>query len=269
MGKSGYDCIAWPTSGSSEATQLNRVTAASLVALVILSVYKKSILADGSDHPMHMDACWRLLIGLGCVPGAAALYFRLTVPETPRFTMDVERNIKLAVRNIQAVLSANGVSPGIWMVDEELSSERVEVPRSTLRSFRQYFGQWRNLKMLIGVAYSWFALDVRACQVAINSAITDHPTQVAFYGLGLNTSKIITKRLLQAINIGHPPSLNATMDSFNNIYSLSVFMFFISGTSLIPGYWVSFVFIDWWGRKPIQLMGFTILAILFLIMGAF
>jgi hypothetical protein len=37
----------------------------------------------------HIDFCWRLLIGLGAVPGAVALYFRLTLPETPRFTMDV------------------------------------------------------------------------------------------------------------------------------------------------------------------------------------
>lgn len=38
---------------------------------------------------------------------------------------------------------------------------------------------------------------------------------------------------------------------------------------LIPGYWVTFLFIDSWGRKPIQLMGFSVLTILFLILGKF
>ena len=35
----------------------------------------------------------------------------------------------------------------------------------------------------------------------------------------------------------------------------------LSVAGLIPGYWVSFLFIDSWGRKPIQLMGFIMLTI--------
>jgi len=137
------------------------------VALIVLVCYKESIVADGLDHPVHMDTCWRLLIGLGCVPGALALYFRLTIPETPRFTMDVERNIKLAVRNIQAVLSLNGVNPGVWRIDEELSSQRVHVPRSNVKDFLRYFSRWRNLRLLIGASYSWFALDVCFCVLLV------------------------------------------------------------------------------------------------------
>ena len=38
---------------------------------------------------------------------------------------------------------------------------------------------------------------------------------------------------------------------------------------LIPGYWVAFLFIDSWGRKPIQLMGFIVLTALFIIMGKY
>jgi PHS family inorganic phosphate transporter-like MFS transporter len=43
----------------------------------------------------------------------------------------------------------------------------------------------------------------------------------------------------------------------------------LSAAGLIPGYWVTFLFVDSWGRKPIQLMGFTMLTILFVIMGTF
>lgn len=36
---------------------------------------------------------------------------------------------------------------------------------------------------------------------------------------------------------------------------------------LIPGYLPTFLLIDNWGRKPIQLMGFTVLTVLFCCMG--
>ena len=35
----------------------------------------------------------------------------------------------------------------------------------------------------------------------------------------------------------------------------------------IPGYWVTVATVDTLGRKPIQLMGFTMLTILFIIIG--
>jgi MFS transporter, PHS family, inorganic phosphate transporter len=131
------------------------------VALIVISSFEQAILQDSPTSFYHLDYCWRILIGFGCLPGIVALYFRLTIPETPRFTMDIERNVKKACRNIEAVLSANGVAPGIWCVDPEASTERTNVPKASLRDFRDYFGQWKNARVLVGTAYSWFALDVR------------------------------------------------------------------------------------------------------------
>ncbi|KZV65525.1 phosphate transporter [Peniophora sp. CONT] len=223
--------------------------AASIVALVVLSIYKGAILSEGTESIVAMDRCWRFLIGLGCVPGVIAIYFRLTVPETPRFTMDVVRDIKQAVQNIQAVLSAYGVQPGVWEVDESRRpTSPIDAPRASWSDFKEYFGRWENLRVLIGCSYSWFALDV------------------AFYGLGLNTSKVLTASLLSAIGIqeSHEPS---PAGSFNNIYNITLFTLLIAGTSLIPGYWATFLLVDRWGRRPIQLMGFAVLFVLFLIMG--
>lgn len=75
--------------------------------------------------------------------------------------MDVERNVKQACRNIEAVLSANGVVPGIWHVDRDASTERTDGPKGSISDFKEYFGQWKNARVLVGTAYSWFALDVR------------------------------------------------------------------------------------------------------------
>jgi MFS transporter, PHS family, inorganic phosphate transporter len=51
------------------------------------------------------------------------------------------------------------------------------------------------------------------------------------------------------------------------LYNIGVGNLVLSVAGLIPGYWVSVATIDIIGRKPIQLMGFTVLTILFCIIG--
>lgn len=53
---------------------------AAVVAVVVLSGFKDQIESDPIGAPNHLDYCWRILIGFGAVPGAIALYFRLTIP---------------------------------------------------------------------------------------------------------------------------------------------------------------------------------------------
>ncbi|KAH9972155.1 major facilitator superfamily domain-containing protein [Lactifluus volemus] len=68
--------------------------AASLVALVVVVAFKPSIIADSFENPNHVDYCWRIFIGLGYIPGPLVLYFWLTIPETPKFTMDIDRDVR-------------------------------------------------------------------------------------------------------------------------------------------------------------------------------
>lgn len=121
--------------------------------------------------------------------------------------------------------------------------QKAEAPKASWADFRAHFSQWSNLKVLLGAAWSWFALDI------------------AFYGLGLNSSIILT-----AIGFGSPSS-TGNQRIYDDLYNVSVGNLILAAAGLIPGYWVSFLFIDSWGRKPIQLMGFTMLTILFIIMG--
>jgi len=53
------------------------------------------------------------------------------------------------------------------------------------------------------------------------------------------------------------------------MYDIIVYTMIIVSTALLPGYLASFLVIDSWGRKRLQLMGFIVLSILFLIMGSF
>lgn len=136
---------------------LTSPSAGALVALIITSAYKDTLLRDDPNNLVTIDAMWRLLIGLGCVPGAIALYYRLTIPETPRFTMDIARNVHQATDDVD-----NFLKSGTFVVDPDASIERVKVPRASRRDFRRHFSQWKNMKTLIGTCWSWFAIDV--CQ---------------------------------------------------------------------------------------------------------
>jgi len=213
--------------------------AAALVAIIVIAAYKEPLLHDGPELN-SVDKMWRLLIGLGCVPGAIALYFRLTIPETPRFTMDVERNVDQATNDVD-----NFLKTGSYYVDPDARIEKVVAPKATRRDFSAYFSRWENLKTLIGTSYSWFALDI------------------AFYGLGLNTSII-----LKAIGFGGPPkTLTGNIAIYTNLKNAAVGNLIVIVAGLIPGYWATFFLVDSWGRKPIQLMGFSMLTVLFVIMG--
>jgi PHS family inorganic phosphate transporter-like MFS transporter len=131
-------------------------TAAAIVSLCVVTAFKNHIIHDPFPELRHVDYCWRILIGMGCIPGCVALYFRLTIPETPRFTMDIERNVRQAAQDIENVLST-----GDFYVDPDAAIQHVKAPKASRRDFIAYFSKWKNGKILLGTAYSWFALDVR------------------------------------------------------------------------------------------------------------
>ncbi|GAA5824160.1 hypothetical protein JCM5353_006161 [Sporobolomyces roseus] len=213
--------------------------AAALTSMACLAAFKKQIINDPVNYAHHLDFTWRLLIGLGAVPGAVALYFRLTLPETPRFTMDVERNIKQATSDVDAYLSS-----GKYVADSEPTVQHVAAPKASWADFRRHFGQWQHGKVLFGTAYSWFALDV------------------AFYGLGLNSSLILGAIGYGAVTTGTPQEIR-----YHSLFNLSVGNLIITVAGLIPGFWAAFLLIDKWGRKPLQLTGFIVLTILLCCMG--
>lgn len=105
----------------------------------------------------------------GAVPGCFALYFRLTIPETPRYTFDVERDVQKAVEDVTTYRQGKW---GEGEVDElaraqakQSAKADLDVPKASWSDFVAHYREWRHLKVLLGCALSWFFL-VSLCSLA-------------------------------------------------------------------------------------------------------
>jgi MFS transporter, PHS family, inorganic phosphate transporter len=155
---------------------------AGMIALITCAGFKDSLITSkDAAHctgvcGLAVDKMWRIIIGFGAVPGCIALYYRLTIPETPRYTFDVARDLVKGGSDTKAYLQ--GIREGI--PDEvarvkgiQNDSAGLDIPQASWGDFFRHYGRWKYGKVLLGTAGSWFMLDV------------------AFYGLGLNNAVIL------------------------------------------------------------------------------
>ncbi len=220
-----------------------------IVAICCIAGYKSKLnvasaaLCD-DDCKKACDQMWRILIGFGAVPGLIALYFRLTIPESPRYTFDVSNEIEKAAADTGKFVSGglgNAAKGDVeYLAEHETRDAQVqyESPKASWADFWKHFSQWRYGKILLGTAGSWFMLDV------------------AYYGLGLNSANILK-------TIGFASSNNI----YHSLYNQAAGNLILVCAGSIPGYWFSVLTMDTIGRKFVQFWGFTILTMLFCIIG--
>jgi len=226
--------------------KLGLITAALVFYFSLLS-FRHSIIFEDSTIPFPtnptdpsaglpaVDRVWRLVVGFGCIPAVISLYYRLTIPETPRYTINIERDIVQGEDDVDGFLSLECPRGR----DKSVPHPELEItPRGSCRDFIKHFRQWQYGKVLLGTAGCWFFLDF------------------AFYGLGLNSSVI-----LQAIGFAGTGSV------YDQLHSIAVGNIIIQFAGTLPGYWFSIAFIDVIGRKRLQLSSFAILTFLFAIIG--
>jgi PHS family inorganic phosphate transporter-like MFS transporter len=161
----------------------------------------------------------------------------LTIPETPRYTIDIERDILQGEEDVEGFLNNE------WPRGKDRNAVHPEldiIPKASRRDFFFHFRQWQYGKVLLGTAGSWFFIDI------------------AFYGLGLNNSII-----LQTIGFTNP---NA-QEVYEILYNVAVRNVIIQCAGTMPGYFFSIAFIDMIGRKRLQLCSFGILTLIFAILG--
>lgn len=220
---------------------------AAIVGLIVTasfgSTFRDASSVDDCDYTCQTaaDRCWRIIIGVGAVPAVFALYYRITIPETPRYTFEVARDVEKAAADIKAYCACQSEGE----VDEikqarmkQIASPALAVPPASWRDACDYFLQWKNAKVLIGTTLSWFFLDF------------------AFYGLGLNNQVV-----LEAIGYAKGNSLHDTLHKG----AVGTIILVVAGS--LPGYWTSIFLVDTVGRKPLQIFGFFILTIIFGVLG--
>ncbi|KAH6670768.1 major facilitator superfamily domain-containing protein [Halenospora varia] len=231
---------------------------ADLIMLFITLSFKQSLLTTKIYATCQgvcgvaVDKMWRTLIespplsntkhrGFGAVPACIALYYCLTIPETPRYTFDVARNVEKANEDVEAYIAgrSEGTPDEVKRVQGQIAAnENMKVPKASFKDFFAYYSRWKNSRILLGTAGSWFLLDV------------------AFYGVSLNNSIILA-------TIGYSGGDTVYKTLLNPVIGNLI----IVCAGAIPGYWVTVATIDTIGRKPIQLGGFMILTVIFIVMG--
>ena len=183
-----------------------------------------------------VDSIWRCVIGVGAFPALVAIIFRLTIPESPRFTLDVEYDANRALLDTQTYYKSresvdfqdNAVeelgtlrNPALTQADadgRESITESLSVHSARAHSIslgphqlkphhasqfsrediHQYFWVEGNWRHLAGTSLCWFFLDF------------------AFYGLGINNPRVIAK-----IWTSSPLPLNAnSTPAWGSDYSL-------------------------------------------------
>lgn len=202
-----------------------------IVAMVSVAGYKDSLITAknasecGPDCMKACDQMWRILIGFGCVPGCIALYYRLTIAQSPRYQLDVKQHDDL-----------EKVAESEALIDDNMKD--LAPPKASFHDFVSHFSQWKYGKILLGTAGSWFLLDV------------------AFYGLGLNTSVILQ-------TIGYAGQDNI----YDKLYNSAAGNLIIICAGSLPGYWVSIATLDILGRKWVQFTTFFLLTVIFCVIG--
>lgn len=76
---------------------------ASVVGLAVLVTVGRNLNSETSleAQAVTIDRIWRYVIGMGAIPALVAIGFRLTIPESPRYTLDVDHDGARALRDTQ------------------------------------------------------------------------------------------------------------------------------------------------------------------------
>jgi len=190
------------------------------LGLVVGPLVASILLASG----MSDNLAWRILLGLGAVPGLAVYYLRRQIHETPRFALAGG-----ATEEAQAAI-ADATGQGSGKVASGESTART--PHSVADGFLELIHNRRLLVWLIGAAGAWMLLDF------------------CYYGNTISQPEII--------KLANPNASELT----TILLQLAIVSVFA-----VPGYIVAILLLDKVGRKSIQLLGFAVMALMFLLIG--
>ena len=170
---------------------------------------------------------WRLLLGLGAVPAAAVIVLRRRMPESPRYLARVKG------QGAEAAAAASNFSGGaitaITAGTDGADSKPVRLSLWAFLSNRRY------LTILLGTAGSWFLFDY------------------AYYGNSVSAPLIVSGVL----------GTKASTDLVH-VLALQLIVFTVAA---VPGYFLAAYTMDRIGHRRLQLIGFPLMGLAFLLIG--
>jgi PHS family inorganic phosphate transporter-like MFS transporter len=152
--------------------------------------------------------------------------------------LKVLKDADAAGRDMDAFFNTQAVNKVIDDNEAKYALHKEE-QKDTWKEFTAYFSKPKNFWLLFGTAANWFLIDI------------------AVYGLSLNQSTIISK-------IGY--ATGTTM--FDKVSNLIIGNIIVVLAGNLPGYWLSIALIEILGRRGLQLIGFIMLTIIYVILSA-
>ena len=257
----------------------------------LVSIIVVAASSGKSDLRRTVDIMWRWVIGLGVVPGIFAILFRLAIPETPRYLLDIEddpikaefdatplfgaetdmemgeqkwksaqESDRSQTTNFEEiVLPAPAVSDS--QDDDQATMYGVQ-PLITLNSswqlsvadIRQYFWVEGNWRTLFATSFTWLLLDF------------------GFYGVGLSSPQFLAKTWgsLRLDKSAPPWRTNDTgnVDQYQQFMDNSIHSLVILNSGSLLGIILMIVFSNSVNRVSLQKYGFLVLAAIFIALGS-
>ena len=208
------------------------------LGLIVGPLIALALLGSGASD----DVTWRILLALGAVPAAAVIYLRCRMPESPRYQIQVQGKAEQAASRMSAFtggqVNGNANGPG-WQVSGNGKGPGWQVSGNGSGAIQQEMGlrsfltTRRWLITLAGTAGTWFLLDY------------------AYYGNTISTPQIL--------GLISPHASTMTKITLQ----LAIFV-----VAAVPGYVLAIATLDRIGHRRLQLTGFAIMALCFLIIAA-
>jgi PHS family inorganic phosphate transporter-like MFS transporter len=234
-----------------------------------------------------VDTMWRWIVGVGAIPPAFAILLRWWIPESPRYTLEVEMNPDQARKDVKEYFSDYDASPHF--------SEGMAEPGIVPHDFGEISAISPNTEatLTFGEPTVFKELQLSEPAIALSDGSSDHrvvqketlsewwagfrrylfeegnwtdlaATSVtwlildfAFYFLGVNSPKILSKLWGSGPMTSHPLYDMLLENGYRALIAVS--------TGAVTGGALFIAMAEW--RWHLQLYGFAVLAGLFVVVG--
>ena len=229
-----------------------------------------------------IDRAWRLVAGLGAVPAAVAMVFRLTIPESVYYILDIKNDSNEAMHARDYFESKDDLGHDSVRMDHighapEAAVEGLQLPQPALQdNSHEQRSSEDSAENSIGPVveeledphpsqasradlYKYLFTDGNWTDIfatAVNWMLLDF----TFYLLGVNSSNFIPKMFGQQNPNKLPPYTRLISNERHIMESTSI-------GALLGSAFAVFV-MHFYSRKRIQMWGFLILGGLFIVVGA-